>query len=197
VSAEEIDGEGGAPARHLGVADCRERESLGERCGLEVLGDRLLLASEGRGGVPEVVGGGTPTATIKARWSFDGRPLREGEEEEGAGRRRVSARRTRREGQEARGRGRSVGEAVAGAATGWCSAGGRSGTTLTGGVPPVGESVREGEVGVRRRDLMGCGSVVGRKLSGPRKDKEEGKKRADCVGLKGGREREGLVSSSF
>jgi hypothetical protein len=128
-----------------------------------------------------VVGGGTPTATIKARWSFGGQPLWEGEEDEGAGRRRVSARHTRREGQDARGRGRGVGEAVAGAATVWCSAGGRSGTTLMGGVPPVGECVREGEVGVRRRDLMGCGRVVGRKLRGPRKDKEEGKKSRPAV----------------
>jgi hypothetical protein len=36
--------------------------------------------------------------------------------------------------------------------------------------------VREGEVGVGWRDLMGRGRVVGRKLSELRKVKEEGKK---------------------
>jgi hypothetical protein len=42
---------------------------------------------------------------------------------------------------------------------------------------------------------MGHGRIVGRKLSGLRKDKEKGKKRVGWVGLKeGGREREGLVS---
>jgi hypothetical protein len=53
-----------------------------------------------------------------------------------------------------------------------------------GWVPPVGESVREGEVGVGRQYLMGRGRIVGRKLSRLRKDKEK----------EGGREREGLVS---
>jgi hypothetical protein len=42
-------------------------------------------------------------STIKARWSFGGRQLREGEEGEGAGRRRVSVRHTKGEGEEARG----------------------------------------------------------------------------------------------
>jgi hypothetical protein len=99
----------------------------------------------GRGGAPEAVGGGTPAATIKARWSFGGRPLREGEEGEGAGRHRVSARRTRREREEARGRGRGGGEAAAGAAKGgW----GRHevGEAPDMRAPPVGERVREGEV---------------------------------------------------
>jgi hypothetical protein len=37
---------------------------------------------------------------------------------------------------------------------------------------------------------MGHGRIVGRKLSGLRKDKEKGKKQVGWVGLKGGRERE-------
>jgi hypothetical protein len=112
---------------------------LGERCGLErCSGTAFYRSRRGEEGAPEAVGGGTPAATIKARWSFGGRPLREGEEEEGAGRRRVSVWRTREEWEEARGRGRGTGEAVACVATGWRSAGGRSGTTLTGGSrPPV------------------------------------------------------------
>jgi hypothetical protein len=76
------------------------------------------MSQRGEEGAPEAVGGGTPVATIKARWSFGGWPLREGEEWEGAGRRRVSARRTRGEGEEVRGRERGAGEATAGTAKG-------------------------------------------------------------------------------
>jgi hypothetical protein len=107
------------------------------------------------------VGGGTPAATIKARWSFGGRPLREGEEGEGAGRSRVSARRIRGEEEEARGRGRGAGEAVVGAAMEAGMDWGRLevGDDPDGWVPRVGESVREGEISVGRRDLMGRGLV--------------------------------------
>jgi hypothetical protein len=98
----------------FGVAARRESESSGERCGLERCSGAAFYSSRrGEEGAPEVVGGGTPAATIKARWSFSGWLLREGEQGEGAGRRWVSARRTRGEGQEARGRGRGAGEAAA------------------------------------------------------------------------------------
>jgi hypothetical protein len=61
-------------------------------------------------------------------------PLREGEEGEGAGWCRVSARRTRGEGEEVRGRGRGAGEVVAGVKplSGSCQLS-PAGTSLTGG----------------------------------------------------------------
>jgi hypothetical protein len=43
-----------------------------------------------------------------------------------------------------------------------------------GWVPPVGESVREEEVGVGRRDLMGRKRVLGRKRCGPVRGKKKG-----------------------
>jgi hypothetical protein len=43
-----------------------------------------------------------------------------------------------------------------------------------GWVPPVDESVREGEVGVGRRKLMGHGRVVGRNRCGPVRKKRKG-----------------------
>jgi hypothetical protein len=123
----------------------------------------------GEKGAPEVVGGGTPTTTIKAQWSFGGWPLRKGEEGEGAGWRRVGAWHTRGEGEDAWGRGRGARKAVAGAAKGgW----GRRevGEAPDRRAPPVGERVREGEVewagGGCWVEIGSCGPAAGKKRKG-------------------------------
>jgi hypothetical protein len=113
-----------------------------------VLGGAFYRSRRREEGALEAVGGGTPAATIKARWSFSGRPLREGEKGEGAGRRRVSARCTRGEGEETRGRGRGIGKATAWRGHGVALGRREVRDDPDGWVPPVGKSVRKGVVGV-------------------------------------------------
>jgi hypothetical protein len=140
ATVEEIDGKGGRRGSGSGEASgsARAGEERGGS-GAGGLGDgaRLLYRAEGQAGGRR--GGGRQARRwppLRLGGDLGAWSLREGEEGEGVGWCRVSARRTRGEREEARGRGRGAGEAVGGAATGWRSAGGRSGMTLTGGSRP-------------------------------------------------------------
>jgi hypothetical protein len=80
---------GGALARFPWGGSVEERRSSGEWCGLESCsGAAFYRSRRGEEGAPEAVGGGTPAATIKARWSFVGgryRRERKGKGLSGAG----------------------------------------------------------------------------------------------------------------
>jgi hypothetical protein len=105
--AEEIDSEGGRRGSGSGEASGSARASK-ERGGSGAggLGDGALLVYRAEGQAGGRISGGRRAhrrPPLRLGGDLGARPLREGEEGEGAGRRRVSARRTKGEGEEAAG----------------------------------------------------------------------------------------------